>query len=100
MRYLILVTCLLILATEASAEVVTFPGAVAEGYSTVVAVKGDLELPEAKSGGTFPAVLILHGSAGIDGRGEFHGKGTQCGRDRYLRDLHVFSRQPTPWGEE
>ena len=46
MRYLILVTCLLILATEASAEVVTFPGAVAEGYSTVAAVKGDLELPK------------------------------------------------------
>ena len=37
-------------------------------------MKGDLELPEAKPGGTFAAVLILHGSAGIDGRGEFHGK--------------------------
>ena len=53
MRYLILVTCLLILATEASAEVVTFPGAVAEGYSTVVAVKGDLELPKRSPEGRF-----------------------------------------------
>jgi hypothetical protein len=49
MRYLTVLACLLILAGETPADVVTFPGAVAEGYSAVSEVKGDLELPEAKA---------------------------------------------------
>ena len=48
MRYLVMLTCLLILPAETPADVVTFPGAVAEGYSAVSEVKGDLELPQAK----------------------------------------------------
>ena len=56
------------------ANVVTFPGAVAEGYSAVAEVNGDLQRPNGKSGGQIPVVLILHGSGGIDGRGDFHGK--------------------------
>ena len=99
MRYLLALACLLIVPAETSADVVIFPGAVGEGYSAVSEVKGDLELPEAKTGGKLPVVLVLHGSAGIDGAATLW-KGTQCSRDRYPRDLHVFSRQQTPCREE
>lgn len=75
MRYLIVLACLLIAAAEALATEVTFPGAVAEGYPKIAEVAGYLVFPtgeEAK--GQVPAVVILHGSGGIDGRGEFHAK--------------------------
>ena len=74
MRCLLALACLLIAPAETPGDVVTFPGAVAEGYSAVSEVKGELELPEAKVGGKFPVVLVLHGSGGIDGRGEFYRK--------------------------
>ena len=95
MRYLIVLACLLILPAETSAEVVTFPGAVAEGYSAVSEVKGDLELPEAKAGGKLPVVLVLHGSAGIDGRGEFHGKALNATGIGTL-EIFMFSRGNRP----
>src|SRR5688572_12336140 len=97
MRYLLALACLLIVPAETPADVVTFPGAVAEGYSAVSEVKGDLELPEAPVGGKLPVVLVLHGSGGIDGRGEFHRKALNAGRDWYVGDLHVFPRQSAPW---
>ena len=74
MHYLLAFACILIFPAETPADVVTFPGAVADGFSAVSEVKGDLELPEPKTGGKLPVVLVLHGSAGIDGRGEFYGK--------------------------
>jgi cephalosporin-C deacetylase-like acetyl esterase len=87
--------CLLILPAETPADAVTFPGAVAEGYSAVSEVKGDLELPEAKAGGKLPVVLILHGSAGIDGRGEFHGKALNAAGIGTL-EIFMFSRGNRP----
>ena len=95
MRYLIVLACLLILPAETPAEVVTFPGAVAEGYSAVSEVKGDLDLPEAKAGGKLPVVLVLHGSAGIDGRGEFHGKALNAAGIGTL-EIFMFSRGNRP----
>jgi uncharacterized protein len=97
MRYLVVLTCLLILPAETPADVVTFPGAVAEGYSAVSEVKGDLELPEAKAGGKLPVVLVLHGSAGIDGRGEFHRKALNAAGIGTL-EIFMFSRGNRPRG--
>ena len=95
MRYLIVLASLLILPAGTTAEVVTFPGAVAEGYSAVSEVKGDLELPGAKAGGKLPVVLVLHGSAGIDGRGEFHGKALNAAGIGTL-EIFMFSRGNRP----
>lgn len=91
MRCLLAFACLLISPAETPADVVTFPGAVAEGYSAVSEVKGDLELPEAKVGGKLPVVLVLHGSAGIDGRGEFHAKALHAAGIATL-EIFMFSR--------
>jgi uncharacterized protein len=68
---------------------------VTEGYSAVSEVKGDLELPEAKAGGKLPVVLVLHGSAGIDGRGEFHGKALNAAGIGTL-EIFMFSRGNRP----
>src|ERR1041385_7834808 len=97
MRHLAVLTCLLILAAQARATVVTFPGAVAGGYSAVSEVKGDLELPEAKAGGKLPVVLVLHGSAGIDGRGEFHRKALNAAGIGTL-EIFMFSSGNRPRG--
>jgi uncharacterized protein len=74
MRYVIVLACLLIAAAEALATEVTFPGAVAEGYPKIAEVAGYLVFPTGEAKGQVPAVVILHGSGGIDGRGEFHAK--------------------------
>ena len=74
MRYLIVLACLLIAVAEALATEVTFPGAVAEGYPKVAEVTGYLVFPTGEAKGQVPAVVVLHGSGGIDGRGEFHAK--------------------------
>ncbi len=95
MRCLLALACLLILPAETPAELVSFPGAVAEGYSAASEVKGDLELPEAKAGGKLPVVLVLHGSAGIDGRGAFHGKALNAAGIGTL-EIFMFSRGNRP----
>jgi uncharacterized protein len=94
-RNLIVFASLLVAAAEAPATEVTFPGAVAEGYSAVSEVKGNLELPEGKGGRKLPVVLILHGSAGIDGRGEFHGKALNAAGIGTL-EIFMFSRGNRP----
>lgn len=56
---------------NAQAQSVTFPGARGADFAFVETVTGTVQLPvtpQSKS----PAVLILHGSGGIDGRGSFH----------------------------
>jgi len=55
----------------APAQEVQFPGARGDGFAFVESVKGRLQWPQ-KSAARVPAVLILHGSGGVDGRGEFH----------------------------
>lgn len=52
-------------------EKVTFPGARAEGYAHAEVVSAELQMPK-DAKGKVPAVVILHGSGGIDGRGRFH----------------------------
>ena len=70
----VIVLAVLITAAKALATEVTFPGAVAEGYPKVSEVAGHLEFPTREAKKQAPAVLILHGSGGIDGLGEFHAK--------------------------
>jgi hypothetical protein len=48
MRYLLALACLL---SALLRDLATFPGAMAEGYSAVSEVKGNLELAEAEMGG-------------------------------------------------
>lgn len=67
---------LLVLASPASGsagapaiEAVRFD--VAEAFERGAAVTGELRIPQGATG-RLPAVLILHGSAGIDGRGAFY----------------------------
>ena len=92
MRYLLALAYLLIATAETPADIVTFPEAVAEGIRRFQS-EGDLELPEANVGGKLPVVLVLHGSGGIDGRGEF--QGTQCGGIGTL-EIFMFSRGNRP----
>src|SRR5262245_14586878 len=74
MLYVMVLTYVLTAAAEALATEVTFPGAVTEGYPKVTEVAGHLAFPTGEAKKQFPPVVILHGSGGIDGRGEFHGK--------------------------
>jgi len=74
LRFLIILASVLITAAKALATEVTFSGAVAEGYPKIAEVTGHLEFPTGEAKKQAPAVVILHGSGGIDGRGEFHGK--------------------------
>lgn len=60
---------------EAPGEPVTIPGASFSSWS-VKEVRGRFGLP-AGSTAKVPAVLILHGSGGVDGRGAFHATALQ-----------------------
>ena len=60
---------------EAPGEPVTIPGATVSKWS-VKDVRGRFGRPTGATG-KVPAVLILHGSAGVDGRGAFHATALQ-----------------------
>ena len=60
---------------DAPGEAVTIPGATFATWN-VDEVSGRFGRP-AGATGKVPAVLILHGSGGVDGRGAFHAKGLQ-----------------------
>src|SRR4029434_1126000 len=96
MRYVIVLACLLIVAAEALATEVTFPGAVAEGYPKIAEVAGYLVFPTGEAKGRVPAVMILHGSGGIDGRGEFHAKALNAAGIATLEVLMVARRNQPP----
>lgn len=59
----------------ATGEAVTIPGAEIPGWGQATGVEGHFGRPanEAKT----PAVLILHGSGGVDGRGAYYAKALQ-----------------------
>jgi dienelactone hydrolase len=63
--------------TEAPGEPVVIPGAEISGWGKVAEVRGRFGRPP---GATVqvPAVLILHGSGGVDGRGAFYAKALQA----------------------
>ena len=80
----------LLISTGVSAEKVQFPGAKAEGYAHMPTVSATLEMPETATR-PVPAVVVLHGSGGIDGRGEFHAKAL---RKAGFATLEVFMFEP------
>ena len=61
---------------DAPGEPVTIPGAEISGWGQVVEVLARFGRP-ASATAKLPAVLILHGSAGVDGRGAFYAKALQ-----------------------
>ena len=76
----------LLALSAAAQQTVKFPGAQAPGYAFVEEVSATLQMP--KVGVVrVPAVVILHGSGGIDGRGAFHAQAlNQAG----IATLEVF----------
>ena len=54
-----------------AAEKVKFAGSNAAGYMKVDEARAELSLPTTSTGNV-PAVVVLHGTGGIDGRGAFH----------------------------
>ncbi len=65
---------------------VKFPGARAQGYAFVEEVSATLQMPKGVAT-RVPAVVIFHGSGGIDGRGAFHAEAlNQAG----IATLEVF----------
>lgn len=75
-------------------EKVTFPGAKAEGYAYAEVVSAELQMPkDAKS--KVPAVVILHGSGGIDGRGRFHAEALNEAGFATL-EVYMFARGQRP----
>jgi dienelactone hydrolase len=61
---------------DAPGEPVTIPGAEISGWGKVDEVQARFGLPESPTSKA-PAVLILHGSGGVDGRGAFYAKALQ-----------------------
>jgi dienelactone hydrolase len=80
-------------AQNAPGEAVTIPGATFSTWS-VDEVRGTFGRP-AGATGKVPAVLILHGSGGIDGRGAFHAKALQEAGIATL-EITMFSRGQRP----
>jgi dienelactone hydrolase len=75
-------------------EKVVFPGAKAVGYDQVEEVSAELDLPkDAKD--RVPAVIILHGSGGIDGRGQFHAQALNAAGIATL-EVYMFARGNRP----
>lgn len=67
-------------------EQVRFAGAVAPGYAVMEQVSATLQMPKGVMG-PVPAVVVFHGSGGIDGRGAFHAQAlNQAG----IATLEVF----------
>lgn len=62
--------------TDAPGETVIIPGREISDWGQVAEVSGRFGIPAGSAQKT-PAVLILHGSGGVDGRGAFHAKALQ-----------------------
>ena len=78
----------------AEATNVVFPGAKAEIYMRVKKVRGTLSMPDDVSG-KVPAIIVLHGSGGIDGRGADHIRALNDSGIATL-ELHMFKRGSRP----
>lgn len=77
MRRLVPAACaLLVSATAAAQSDVVIPGMEIPGWGGVKEVRGTFVRPAGAAEKT-PAVLILHGSGGVDGRGAYHAKALQ-----------------------
>lgn len=78
---------------QARPQTVEFPGAAANAgaFPTAATVRATLSLPNQASQGKVPAVVLLHGSGGVDGRGAFHAAGLN---EAGYATLEVFMFEP------
>jgi dienelactone hydrolase len=91
---LLLCSAAAVAQVEAPGEAVTIPGADLGDWGKVEQVAGRFGLPTAGSG-KVPAVLILHGSGGIDGRGAFYARALQEAGFATL-EITMFERGTRP----
>lgn len=70
-RLALLASVLVTQIAFASSEQVEFPGARGNGFPAAERITATLALPDGVKA-PMPAVVLLHGSSGIDGRGAFH----------------------------
>jgi dienelactone hydrolase len=80
--------------TDAPGELVTIPGVEISGWGQVAEVRGRFGRP-ARSTSKAPAVLILHGSGGVDGRGAFYAKALEDAGIATL-EITMFQRGGRP----
>lgn len=92
--FLILLSWLAACAADARTEAVRFPGARAEGYQSVQTVTGDLRVPPGVARKR-PAVVILHGSAGVDERGAYYAEALNAAGIATL-EVEMFERSGKP----
>lgn len=78
-------------------EEVTFPGAQGTGYPAHGTVTATLRLPENGAPPPWPAVVLLHGSGGIDGRGADHSRALQKAGMATL-EVFMFNKGQRPRG--
>jgi dienelactone hydrolase len=81
------------LAQDVTNASVTFPGAKVLGFPYTENVTAELRLP--KAAGKVPAVVILHGSGGIDGRGAFYAEALNRNGIATL-EVYMFDRGQRP----
>ncbi len=81
-------------AQALSVTSVTFPGAKAAGFPYAEEVSGELRIPKGAAG-KVPAVVILHGSGGIDGRGAFYAEALN-GNGVATLEVYMFDRGKRP----
>lgn len=73
---------------------VSFPGGKADGYFSRDIVSAEFR-PASQPQGKSPAVVILHGSGGIDGRGQFHADALNAAGIATL-EVYMFDRGKRP----
>ncbi len=84
--------------SEAPGEPIVIPGVEIPGWGQVAQVPGRFGLP-AKAVAGVPAVLILHGSGGVDGRGAFYARALQEAGIATL-EITMFKHGDRPKGSE
>lgn len=99
LRLFALTACLLtgVAAAQSRTESVQFAGATANAseFPATSSVKATLSLPSTPAGQRVPAVVLLHGSGGVDGRGAYHAAGLNQAGFATL-EVYMFERDQRP----
>ena len=74
---LLVAAAALVVSSCGAVQTVTIPGAEISGWGQVGEVPGEFGRPAGSTAPKTPAVLILHGSGGVDGRGAFYAQALQ-----------------------
>lgn len=84
-------------SAQSRTEPVQFPGATVNSneFPAISSVNATLSLPNVSTNQRVPAVVLLHGSGGIDGRGAYHATGFNQAGFATL-EVHMFDRGQRP----